>query len=31
MRIPSKLERESKGLESKSKYYIVPEGDKTEI
>ena len=31
MRIPSKLERESKGLEPKSKYYIVPEGDKTEI
>lgn len=31
MRIYSKLERVSRGLEPKSKYYIVPEGDKTEI
>lgn len=31
MRIASKLERVSKGLEPKSKYYIIPEGDKTEI
>lgn len=31
MRISSKLERTSKGLEPKSKYYIVPEGEKTEI
>lgn len=31
MRIASKLERISLGLEPKSKYYIVPEGDKTEI
>lgn len=31
MRISSKLERTSLGLEPKSKYYIVPEGDKTEI
>ena len=31
MRIASKLERTSKGLEPKSKYYIIPEGEKTEI
>ena len=31
MRIASKLERTSLGLEPKSKYYIVPEGEKTEI
>lgn len=31
MRISSKLERTSLGLEPKSKYYIVPEGDNTEI
>lgn len=31
MRISSKLERKSLGLEPKSKYYIVPEGEKTEI
>lgn len=31
MRISSKLERTSLGLEPKSKYYIIPEGDNTEI
>lgn len=31
MREASKLERSSLGLNPKSKYYIVPEGDKTEI
>lgn len=31
MRIASKLERTSLGLEPKSKYYIIPEGEKTEI
>lgn len=31
MRISSKLERTSLSLEPKSKYYIVPEGDNTEI
>ena len=31
MRIASKLERTSLGLEPKSKYYIIPEGDITEI
>ena len=31
MRVASKLERISKGLEPKSKYYIIPEGEKTEI
>lgn len=31
MRISSKLERKSQGLEPKSKYYVIPEGEKTEI
>jgi len=31
MRISSKLERTSLRLEPKSKYYIIPEGEKTEI
>jgi len=31
MRIASKLERISKELEPKCKYYIIPEGEKTEI
>ena len=31
MRIASKLERKSRNLEPKSKYYIIPEGEKTEI
>ena len=31
MRISSKLARTSLGLEPKSKYYIIPEGDNTEI
>ena len=31
MREASKLERTSLGLNPKSKYYIIPEGEKTEI